>query len=206
MMKLLIAVFALTLTLSAHAESDWEFEGNKIHIFEMEPMSAFFMSASSEATLPEEYLNKGVFIRAMQQETEYPKSAEIIKERFARRGIKVVNDLKEAGIAITFSGVQNTFMMTYSEVDYLIPEKYREEEDDEQGRMMAVITFDPVAGKSIIGDYPTIRPSGKIGDKVNMNEIVYKRMNAGIKSGTVLRMAIDQWLDRFAPSASALHP
>lgn len=38
MMKLMIAVFALTLPLSAHAESDWEYEGNKIHIFEMEPM------------------------------------------------------------------------------------------------------------------------------------------------------------------------
>lgn len=205
MMKLMIAVFALTLPLSAHAESDWEYEGNKIHIFEMEPMSAFFMSASSEAILPEEYLNKGVFIRAMQQETEYPKSAEIIKERFTRRGIKVVNDLKEAGIAITFSGVQNTFMMTYSEVNYLIPEE-RRERDDEDGRIMAVITFDPVSGRSIIGDLPTIRPSGKIGDKVNMNAIVYKRMNAGITSGIVLRMVIDQWLDRFVPSASALHP
>jgi hypothetical protein len=203
MMKLLMAAFALMSSFAAHAESDWEYEGHKIHIFEMTPMRAMFINTSSEAILPEEYLKDGVYIRAQQNDVSFPKSAEIIKERFARRGIKVVDEVKGAGIAITFSGVHGTFLMSYSEVDYPLPEEQLKW-DDEQGRLNAIIAFAPVTGVSLMGD-ATIR-SASGGEKVNSNEIVYKRMSNGIKSATLLRMAIDQWLDRFVPSATVQKP
>jgi hypothetical protein len=126
-------------------------------------------------------------------------AANIIKEQFAKNGIKVVDNLEDAGVAITFEGVWGWANLASVNdnlsYDDLGGKRYYKEQT---GRYVSVIKLAPVKGKGedLLG-LSVIDSSIDDGKFSNTNDIKFENLSPGINSRLQLRMFVDYWIAAF---------
>jgi hypothetical protein len=205
-MKRLMFVFAMVIGQFAQAEeSVWEYEGNKIQVVSFKKMTTMGFSISDEYVIPKEYTQKGVYIRAIlandqdPPNAEFPNATNIIKEQFVKSGVKVVDKLEDAGVAITFVGLWGWANIAAANIDAKYDDLGGKRYYKEQlGQYLADIKLSPVPAKDkSIFALKMINSSVNDGEQKNNTEITFKNLTPNIKSALQLRMFADYWIAAF---------
>lgn len=189
MMIATIALLSLSLAVMAE-ESDWVGDGKTIHVFSTEKIRF-----SDEKKLTLEEIGRGVYIRAMSNPMDEMKnSSGFIQERFTAHGIKVVDKIEDADVAIDFA-IKGAVSTETADVSFPMDDS-RMNWKNEQLTMYTNIVLKPFAdGKWVIAS------SIKKGVSANTDETLFKRLTEATNSATVLKMATDQWINKFIPEA-----